>query len=256
MSPRLQFAIETARRAGLSTLSHFQTGITVESKADASPVTVADKNAERLIREAILSAYPDEAILGEEEGGNPDLLDRWVVDPIDGTKSFVAGVPLYATLLSYEVGGLPILGVCYFPALNEMIYAETGVGTFWNGRRVQVSVTAELTGAIVCAGGHKSHLKYGREAGLNRIAEKALATRTWSDAYGHALVATGRVAAMMDPVVARWDISAMRVIVEEAGGRCTAYDGGDPFTPRHANGEFEFVTSNGLVHEELLDCFR
>lgn len=256
MSPRLAFAVDAAFRGGRSTLAHFQTGAAVERKADASPVTIADKNAERLIREAIIAAFPGELILGEEEGGDVNAPEQWIIDPIDGTKSFVAGVPLYATLLSYEVDGRPIVGVCYFPALDEMLFAELGSGTVWNGRPARVSKRETLNGSILCAAGHKSQAKFGRSEGLNRAAERALATRTWCDAYGHALVATGRAEAMLDPVVARYDISAMRIIVEEAGGKCSAYDGGDPFRPRHPNGDYEFVTSNGLVHDELLDCFR
>lgn len=201
-----------------------------------------------MIRADIEVQYPGEAILGEEEGGAMSG-DRWVIDPIDGTKSFICGVPLYATLLSYEVSGEPILGVCYFPALDEMVYAERGEGAYWNGRLCQVSSHSTILGSTISCGGHQSMLKYGRMQAFEKVAEVALATRTWSDAYGHALVATGRVEAMVDPVVNPWDISSMALIVREAGGTFTDFDGNHALTS-------EAISSNGLVHPELLEAFR
>lgn len=253
MSPRLRFAIDAAYRAGRATLAHFQTGATFETKSDDSPVTVADREAERLIRENLDKGYPGEPILGEEQGGS-SAPDRWIIDPIDGTKSFVAGVPLFATLLSYEQDGLPIVGVCYFPALDEMLVAERGAGATLNGRPIRVSERSQPKGSILACGGPKSMIGYGRWDGFAKLSERALATRTWSDAYGHALVASGRVDAMFDPVVSRWDLSAVRLIVQEAGGRFTDFQGGDPF--QKGDFELEAVSSNGRMHEELLEAFR
>lgn len=254
MSPRLAFAIDAAYRAGRSTLAHFRTGVEVDLKADASPVTIADRAAERLIRELIEREFPNDAILGEEEGGDADAAERWVVDPIDGTKSFVSGVPLYATLIAYEQEGRPILGVCYFPALDEMLYAERGLGCFLNGRPCRVSSKNDLNHSVLSSGGPKSMAKYGRWEGFAALSETALATRTWSDAYGHALVASGRIEAMIDPVVSRWDLAAVRILVEEAGGRFTDFQGNDPF--EKGNDELEAVSSNGVLHGEILDAFR
>lgn len=268
MSPRLAFAVDAVHRAGRSTLAHFQAGVAVDVKEDRSPVTVADRQAERMIREAIESAYPGEAILGEEEGaspgatnsGAPQRIDgdavvsdaanrRWVVDPIDGTKSFVSGVPMYATLLSWEVGGVAELGVCYFPALELMLWGERGAGAMANGRPCRVSSRPTVEGSVLCCGGHASMAKTGRMQPFLKLAERTMATRTWCDAYGHALVAMGQVDAMIDPVIAHWDISAMSVIVEEAGGRFTNFDGVD--------GLFgEALSSNGLLHDELVEAFR
>jgi histidinol-phosphatase len=254
MSPRLAFAIETAFRAGRSTLAHFQAGATVETKSDDTPVTVADRNAERLIRERIETQFPREKILGEEEGGDQNAPDRWVLDPIDGTKSFVSGVPLYGTLIAYEQDGIPILGVCYFPALDEMLYAEVGLGTFFNGRRCQVSKKPEIRNSVIACGSPTSMIQYGRWDSFSRFTLRTLATRTWGDAYGHCLVASGRVEAMIDPIDNRWDISAPRVIVEEAGGRFTDFSGGDPF--QRGNFDLEAISSNGLIHQEILDEYR
>ncbi len=249
MSPRLHFAIEAAIRAGRSTLAHFQVATPVDLKADESPITIADRNAERIIRQAIAEEFPDDGILGEEEGESGGQESRWVVDPIDGTKSFISGVPLYATLLAFESGGVAELGVCYFPALNELVYAEKGHGAFWNGRPCHVSEKRGLDKAVMASGSTTSMAKYGRMEGFQKLEKRVLASRTWGDAYGHALVATGRVEAMVDPVVAHWDISAMSVIVREAGGVFTDFQG------RHTLGQ-EALSSNGHVHHELLEAFR
>jgi histidinol-phosphatase len=249
MSPRLQFAIDTAILAGKSTLAHFQVGTHVDLKADYSPVTVADRLAERIIREAIVAEFPNEGILGEEEGESGDSQTRWVIDPIDGTKSFISGVPLYATLLSFEEGGEVQVGVCYFPALNELLYAQKGHGAFWNGRLCSVSKNLSIKNSVVATGSTSSMAKHGRLAGFQGIEKRAMACRTWGDAYGHALVATGRVEAMIDPVIAHWDISAMSLIVRESGGVFTDFQG----NPRLGN---EALSSNGLVHPELLEAFR
>lgn len=254
MTSRLAFAIDAAYRGGKSTLGLFQTGADVELKQDATPVTLADRNAERLIREMIERQFPNDKILGEEEGGDTDALDRWVIDPIDGTKSFVSGVPLYATLVSYEQNGRPILGVCYLPGLDQMLYAEVGSGAFVNGRPCRVSQKKEVRQSVLACGGLSSMLKYGRWEPFAEMSLRTMATRTWSDAYGHYLVATGRIEGMVDPIVNRWDISALKVIVEEAGGRFTDFQGQDPF--EKGNSELEALCSNGWVHEELLAAYR
>lgn len=250
MSPRLAFALDAAHKAGRLTLAYFQTGASVELKSDGSPVTAADRGAERLIRALIAETFPGEAILGEEEGGSLTVRNRtgWVVDPIDGTKSFVCGVPLYSTLISYEESGEPIVGVCHFPALNETVYAERDFGTHWNGRRCRVSTVNELEKSYVSSGSQFSMTSACRSDGFNKLVSSARATRTWTDAYGHALVATGRIEAMIDPIVAPWDISAMRIIVREAGGSFTDFQGG-------GNPQTEAIASNGLIHERLLEAF-
>jgi histidinol-phosphatase len=248
MTSRLEFAIDAVYRAGRSTLAYFDVDTPVELKQDRSPVTEADRAAESFMRSAIQSKYSGEAILGEEEGLSGSGDERWVLDPIDGTKSFICGVPLYATLLSFEQAGKPILGVCYFPALERMLYAETGAGAFLNGRACRVSRQETLECSTLCCGGHASMAKFGRADGFLRLARNAMTTRTWSDAYGHALVAWGSVEAMIDPFIARWDVSAMQIIVEEAGGRVTDFNG-------NANPQCEAVSTNGLLHDLVLESF-
>lgn len=227
MSPRLAIAIRAAHRAGRLTLKYFQTGAAVDIKSDDTPVTAADREAEQLIRSELATSYPGETVLGEEQGLSGAGDDRWVIDPIDGTKSFIAGVPLYATLLSYERAGEPEIGVCYFPALDEMLYAEKGGGTFWNGRPAQVTGRMHAGGSTVVCGSILRLSVQGRLDKLLKLAERAIAVRTWCDAYGHALVATGRADVMVDPVVSRWDISAVSLIVREAGGVFTDFQGNE-----------------------------
>jgi myo-inositol-1(or 4)-monophosphatase len=248
MSPRLAFAIEAAMIAGRSTLEHFQTGVSVEEKADGSPVTIADREAETILRAGIETVFPGEAILGEEFGGNSGGTG-WILDPIDGTKSFICGVPLYATLVSYEVDFQPQVAVAYFPALDEIVYAELGGGCFLNDSQVTVSSTTNLAQAAICCGGQTFLRKNGKLDGILKLADGCRSIRTWCDAYGHCLVATGRAEAMIDPVVARWDISSVRLLVSEAGGKATGFSG----TSQPVG---ELVSSNGLLHNAVLEAFR
>jgi histidinol-phosphatase len=249
MSPRLAFAMNAAHAAGRSTLAHFQNLSAVEVKRDGSPVTIADREAEAIIRKLLAAAYPGEAILGEEEGESGVGDSRWVVDPIDGTKSFVCGVPLYGTLISFEREGRAEVAVSYFPALDLMVAAERGKGALANGVPCRVSRRADMSRATLCCGSHLSMEKHARSEGFMTLAREVQATRTWGDAYGHCLVAMGRVEAMIDPVVNPWDVSSVALIVEEAGGRCTTFAGED--NPQH-----EAVSTNGLLHERILGAFR
>ncbi|MBI5705739.1 MAG: histidinol phosphate phosphatase [Armatimonadetes bacterium] len=248
MSPRLQFAVQAAYEAGRGTLAQFSSGIGFERKADDSPVTIADREAEAKLRKAIGETYPGDSILGEEEGLTGASSARWVLDPIDGTKSFICGVPLYGTLVAYEEDSETQLGVAYFPALDEMVYAERGKGCFWNGRACRVSAKVRIADAVLCTGSHASLRKTGRLEAVVGLGERAIATRGWCDAYAHALVATGRIEAMIDPVLSYWDIAAPKMIVTEAGGRFTDFKGND-------NPTSEGLSSNGWLHHDLLEAF-
>lgn len=248
MSPRLAFALDAALRAGRATLKHFQTDPAIDRKADDSPVTQADRDAESLLRDLIESKFPGEAVLGEEFGGDDEIEERWVIDPIDGTKSFICGVPLFATLLSFERNAKPEVGVAYFPALDEMVYAELGQGAYWNGRPCRVSTIDRLENATIACGGHASAVNTGRLNGILKLAEQTLATRTWCDAYGHCLVASGRVEAMVDPKVSIWDVSAISLIVREAGGSTTDFVGGTDISS-------EALSTNKSLHEAIVGAF-
>ena len=219
LKPYLDFAVETAFQAGRLTLGYFQTGVQADYKGDDSPVTVADERAEELIRSRIEQAYPDHGVLGEEFGDvNTGASHRWIIDPIDGTKSFVRGVPLYGVLLGLEVEGRVEVGVSYFPSVGDMVYAASGEGCYWNGRRCAVADTQALDRAVVSFTDVRSFDKYGRSAAWQRLQDTTYYNVGWSDAYGHMLVATGRCDVMLDPVMNPWDCGPFPVLLREAGG--------------------------------------
>jgi histidinol-phosphatase len=221
LRPYLEFGVQTAYEAGKLTLPYFGTeAARPEFKADHTPVTVADREAERLIRERIGARYPTHAVLGEEygEAEGADTDHRWVVDPIDGTKSFVRGVPLYGVLIGLEIEGVCEVGAAYFPAIDEMVCAATGEGCYRNGRRARVSTTQTLAQGMVSFTDAASFEEYGRGGAWLRVLSAAGGSRGWSDAYGHALVATGRMELMLDPIMNPWDCGPFPPILREAGG--------------------------------------
>ncbi len=220
LATQLDFAVETAYLAGRLTLGYFQTGLRPDLKADDTPVTVADREAEQLVRRRIASRYPDHAVVGEEQGVHEveGASHRWYVDPIDGTKSFVRGVPLYAVLLGLEVEGVVEVGVAYFPALDEMVAAATGLGCWWNGRRAHVSSVEDLARGVVAFTDVNSFARYGRRTAWRRICDATYGRAGWGDAYGHCLVATGRAELMLDPIMSVWDCAPFPPILKEAGG--------------------------------------
>jgi histidinol-phosphatase len=216
----LDFAAETAYLAGRLTLGYFQTGVRPDVKADDTPVTIADRRAEELVRHRIEKRYPRHAIVGEEYGTKEvdGASHRWFVDPIDGTKSFVRGVPLYAVLIGLEIEGDVKVGTAYFPALDEMIAAASGEGCWWNGRRAHVSDVPTLQQALVTFSDVASFTRYGRSGAWERIKQGTYYRAGWGDAYGHLLVATGRAELMLDPIMNAWDCAPFPPILREAGG--------------------------------------
>lgn len=243
----LDHAVDLARRAGDLTLSWFrQRGLRVDTKADRTPVTDADRAAERLVRDELSRRYPDDGIIGEEEGTVPGRSGRrWVVDPIDGTYGFIHGVPLYATLLALLDDDGPLVGVIHLPALGETVWAGRGLGCrTGDGERCTVSAHPTLEGAAVMTSG----IGHWSAGSLERVQQRGGRVQTWGDAYGYALVATGRVEAMVDPEVSVWDLAPMPVIIGEAGGAFTTTDG------RRDLWGGSGVASNSLVHAELLDA--
>jgi histidinol-phosphatase len=240
----LDFAVELVQDAGKLTLQWFQdTALTVERKSDGSPVTAADRAAERLVRERIGERFPDDGVLGEEEPESAGTSGRrWIVDPIDGTKAFTRGVPLYSTLLALDDEHGPAIGVIGLPATGQVVYAGRGLGCFADGRPTHVSDRARLSGAYLTSSGF-SHWPEDALLGVKRA---GCELRTWGDGYGYAMVATGRADVMVDPIVATYDVAAMPVILSEAGGRFTDL-GGRP----GADGGSGLAT-NGLLHEEAM----
>jgi myo-inositol-1(or 4)-monophosphatase len=212
-----EFLVETAYLAGRLTLGFFQAQVQPDFKADHSPVTIADRKAEELIRTLIGQRYPDHAIIGEEYGSE-NASHRWIIDPIDGTKSFVHGVPLYAVLIGLEIDGRVQAGAAYFPALDEMVSAASGLGCWFNGRRARVSTVNTLQQAIVTCTSPGAFEGSGRKNEWERLMRTTYFQAGWGDAYGYALVATGRAEIMLDPVMAIWDCGPFPPILEEAGG--------------------------------------
>jgi histidinol-phosphatase len=241
----LDLAVAVAREAGESTLRWFQAGdLAVDRKADGTPVTEADRAAERLVRDRLAEHAPGDGVLGEEEPEAEGTTGRrWIVDPIDGTKAFTRGVPLYSTLLALDDEHGPALGVIVLPALDEIVYAGRGRGC-WTGpdRPARVSTTPQVDGAYLMS----SSYSHWPDEALLAVKHAGAVLRTWGDGYGYALVATGRADAMVDHTVERYDVAAMPVILAEAGGRFTSVAGADG--AGHGSG----VASNGHVHDELL----
>jgi histidinol-phosphatase len=222
----LQAAAEVARVAGDVAHGHFRTGVAVETKGDGSPVTIADRAAEQAARDWVAARFPADGMLGEEYGASrPDARRRWIVDPIDGTKSFVRGVPLWGTLVAVAEGDTVLAGAAYFPAVGELVAAAPGEGCWWNGARCHVSDVGRLEAATVLTTDERFRHTPEHRAGWLRVAERAAVSRTWGDCYGYLLVATGRAEAMLDPVLSAWDSAALQPIVAEAGGTFTDWHG-------------------------------
>jgi myo-inositol-1(or 4)-monophosphatase len=245
----LDFARETAWQAGQLTLGYFQTDIRPDFKSDDSPVTIADRESEKLIRSHIERRFPDHTIVGEEFGGETQTQEhshRWYVDPIDGTRSFVRGVPLYAVLIGLEIEGVCQVGVAHFPALNQMVSAATGQGCWLNGRRTRVSQTTHLKDALVTHYDASAFEKHGRLAAWQKLQKIAAYRAGWCDAYGHSLVATGRAELALDPIMNSWDCAPFPPILQEAGGYFGDWQGNVSI---HANEAIS--TSMALLPEVL-----
>jgi len=249
LRPYLEFAVQTAYEAGRLTLGYFGTeAARPEFKTDDTPVTVADREAEKLIRGRIAARYPEHAVLGEEYGETtgPDSHHRWILDPIDGTKSFVRGVPLYGVLVGLEIEGACEVGVAYFPAIDEMVCAATGEGCYRNGRRTYVSTAQTLAQGMVSFTDVASFEEHGRGGAWQRVLSAAGGTRGWSDAYGHALVATGRVELMLDPIMNPWDCGPFPPILREAGGYFRDWSGHATLYAGEAMSPTEMLLPGGL----------
>ena len=263
---RLELALEAARAAGGVTLRYFQSGDLGERrKDDGSPVTLADTEAERTLRAAIAEAFPDDAIVGEElgetegrgggKGAGTDSF-RWVLDPIDGTVSFVHGVPLYGVLVGIFQGDSPVAGVIHMPALAETVYAALDGGAWWipgagqDARPARLSTVDRLGEAMVLTTGLEYFVQMGTEAVFTRLSEQCKRVRGWSDCYAHVLLATGRCDAVVEPTVKIWDVAPLPAILGELGGVVSDWHGEHDLVSGHA------IATNGHVHGQLLEVVR
>ncbi|NWF70996.1 MAG: histidinol phosphate phosphatase [Chloroflexi bacterium] len=244
----LEFALDATWQAGRITLGHFQTAVAVERKGDQSPVTIADRQSEQQLRSLIAQYWPEYGIIGEEYGAQTGASPlTWVIDPIDGTKSFIHGVPFYAVLLALLDGDESLVGVAHFPALNETVYAARGLGCWWNGRRARVSSVGALKDAALLASDLDNFAGKGKAAAWQRLIDATLIQRTWGDAYGYALVATGRAEIMVDAYMELWDCAPLAVILNEAGGTFTDWRG---TTTVHGG---ESIATNGLLFNAVME---
>lgn len=245
LSDLLDDALEVARRAGRVTLSYFQTDLRIETKDDATVVTAADREAERVAREMIERIHPDDGLIGEEHGAVREKAPRrWILDPIDGTNSFVQGVPLFGVMVAVEEEGEPVVGVLHFPALDETVAAAKGLGCRWNGRAARVSEVDDPGRAVVLTTDAERLEDRGHGPGWDRLRRDVRLVRTWGDCYGYALVATGRAEAMVDPILALWDTAALLPIIEEAGGVFTDWEGN-----RSHRGGSAIATNSALARD-------
>ena len=247
----LDFSVEIARGAGDVTLRYFRKKFDTRRKANKTFVTEADLEAEAFLRSAIRERYPEDAILGEEEGASEGTSGRrWIVDPIDGTFSFVHGVPFYGVLVGVEVEGEPSVGVIHMPALGETAYAARGLGCFLNGEPVRVRETRTLEESLVLSTDFGSCERYGFGRAADELQRRAGQRRTWGDCYGYLLVATGRADVMLDPSMNVWDCAALLPVVEEAGGTFTDWQGQRTIHGGNA------IATNGLLFEEVMAIVR
>ncbi len=222
----LHAALEAAELGGRIALGQWRAGILTEWKADGSPVTAADRAAETAIRAWVAERFPGDGVLGEELGETPGTTGRrWVLDPIDGTKVFVAGVPLWGSLVAVMEGDRVLAGAAVYPAVQESLAAAPGEGCWHNGSRAQVSRVARLAEATVCTTDCSGFPDDAMRAGWEALARRARVSRTWGDCYGYLLVATGRAEAMLDPVMNLWDSACLQPIITEAGGVFTDWHG-------------------------------
>jgi histidinol-phosphatase len=255
---RLITMIEVAQAAGQHTLKYFRSEkLVVDAKSDESPVTVADREAEQLVRALLAKKFPDDTLQGEEFAEQQGTSQyRWIVDPIDGTKSFICGVPLYSTLLALECDGQPLGGVIYIPALGEIIVAGVGQGSWYRTndeapwRKAMVSQKQHVREAIFVTSEVKTFDKRGSGDAYKRLERATWITRSWGDGYGYLLVATGRADIMVDPICNPWDVAGMLPIMTEAGGKFTDWQG--KISSRSGEG----VGSNGILHADTLAILR
>jgi histidinol phosphatase-like enzyme (inositol monophosphatase family) len=222
----MEAALEVARLASLVALRYYKQGLPVEAKRDGSPVTLADRAAEQLAREWIHARFPADGVLGEEFGETPGASGRrWLLDPIDGTKSFVRGVPLWGTCVAVCEGDDVLAGAAAYPAVDEHLAAAPGEGCWHNGARCQVSAIGAIEAATVLITDARTLQPDTRREGWQRLSSRALVSRGWGDCYGYLLVATGRAEVMVDPILNPWDAPPFLPIIEEAGGVFTDWSG-------------------------------
>lgn len=244
-------AIAAAKAAGEVALHYFRTHLTVETKADLTPVTRADRECESKIVEILSARFPDIGFLGEELGERSGTRNaRWIIDPIDGTKNFIRGIPFFATLIALEEESEITAGVMYAPAINDLLYARKGQGAFAQGRPIHVSAVARLKDAMLIHGGLKDLKVRPCWRPFLRLVDGTARQRGFGDSLGHSVVSCGQAEVALEPEIKPWDVAATKIIVTEAGGRFSDFSGSASIYTGSA------VISNGRVHDEVIAILR
>lgn len=235
------------RDAGDLALDYFNRGAHVETKPDLSPVTIADKSAEKLLRDELSALFPNDGFLGEEHGNQPGTSGyRWIIDPIDGTRCFIRKIPHWATLVGLEYNGEIVAGIAYEPVYNNMYRAAIGHGAFKNDEPIRISGIAKLNETLACYSGFRFFQEAGKDSQFHRLLNAVDRARGYGDYYGFLLVAQGSCDLMVDHGVHIWDIAALKIIVEEAGGQFSDWSGGQDLERP------DCIASNRHVHQDAL----
>ncbi|MEK7570150.1 MAG: inositol monophosphatase family protein [Patescibacteria group bacterium] len=248
ISKELQVAIEASRRAEECIMGYYRHNVTVEKKADATPVTIADREAEALIKHILHEHFPNYGFLGEESGKTSSAGTKiWIVDPIDGTKNFIRGIPLFGILIGLMENGVCIVGVSNVPGMQDIVWGQRETGAFWNGEPVRVSDIESLSKSMISLGGIKHLEKRNDGQGLQNLIRQAARIRAFGDTYPYNLVASGRLEAVVEMGIKIWDIAGPAAVIEAAGGKCTDIEG-RPITEETTT----IIASNGKIHDEIV----
>lgn len=248
----IKVALDAAKKAEDIILSYYNGDIDVELKDDETPVTFADREAEKVIRETIKHIFPDHGFLGEEygieKGDSPYI---WIIDPIDATKNYIRKIPIFGTQIALMKDDELIVGVSNAPLLNEVLYAEKGYGAFLNDKPINVSEITELNDAMICHGGIKWFVEKDTFTGIYDLINDTARSRGFGDFYMYHLVSSARADAVIEAAISIWDIAAITVIIHEAGGRVTDLQGNDITTKTNS-----LLATNGILHNNILSYFQ
>jgi histidinol-phosphatase len=250
MHPTVAAAVEAARAAGEIAMKYYQGGFEITIKPDKTPVTQADQEAEKAIRAILARATPGSGFLGEEFGQEGSTSRRWIIDPIDGTKNFVRHIPFWAVLIALEEDGQVTTGVVYNPASGELFWARKGEGAWANGERIHVSTCAVMKDAFLIHSSLNILRAAGFWAGFERLVDATSRQRGFGDYFGYCIVAEGKAEIYAEADLKAWDVAPMKILIEEAGGKLTDFDG----TPSIYTGSV--LATNGLLHDEALRHLR
>lgn len=251
MNQYIKVALEAVREAEKVILDHYKTDIKFTEKPDMSPVTVADKKAEEIIRAIITKHFPDHGFIGEEFGDEKENAEfKWIIDPIDGTKNYIKGIPFFSTLIALVKDGETIMGLSHAPVLRETIYAVKGEGAYMNDKKIIVSDVKDISDAFIQHGGINYFSKNGKMTSLEKLALEAWRIRSMGDSYMYTLLAQGSCDAVIEAKIHYWDIAPFVLIIEEAGGITSDIDGN-----KIDQNSTSFLACNKYLHPKVLKYF-